>query len=222
MRFTVLVVPILLAAGAANGLPALLPLAGHVVAIDPGHGGSDPGARDYYAVNGETCPYLFGCPDEKDLNLEAALWARDLLELRGATVVMTRDADETVSLASRVAIANDADAELFVSVHHNSCCGGEGTESFYYGYGATYSAQGRALASELQDRVVAALGTHDRGIHADRDWLGYHLYVLRYTQMPAALVEVAFMDDEEDYAAAHDAALQVGLAVADAVEARLA
>lgn len=209
-----------LLAGSATALPFLLPLSGFVVAIDAGHGGADPGATDDYQRRGVACPDLFGCPDEGALNLAAAQWARDILEWRGATVVMTRDSDETVSLASRVAMANDADADLFVSIHHNSG-GGEGTETFYYGDGASYSVQGRALAQELQTRVTDALGTRDRGIHADQDWLGYHLYVLRFTRMPAALVEVAFMDDQSDYDTARGAAFDVGSAVADAVEARL-
>lgn len=216
-------VPLILFAGSASGLPLFFlggPLAGYTVAIDAGHGGSDPGAIDHYQRNGRACPDLFGCPDEETLNLDAARWAADMLESRGARVVRTRDADETVSLARRVATANDADADLFVSIHHNSG-GGDGTETFYFGSGATYSVQGKALAEELQDRVVGTLGTRDRGTHADKDWLGYHLYVLRYTQMPAALVEVAFMDDQSDYDTARNAAFDVGLAVADAVEARL-
>lgn len=207
-------------AGSATALPLFFPLSGFVVAIDAGHGGTDTGATDVYQRRGVACPDPFGCPDEEALNLAAAQWARDLLEWRGATVVMTRDADETVSLASRVSMANEADADLFVSIHHNSG-GGRGTETFYYGDGPSYSVQGRALALELQARVVDALGTRDRGIHADEDWLGYHLYVLRYTRMPAALVEVAFMDDQGDYDTARGAAFDVGSAVADAVEARL-
>lgn len=216
------VLAVLALATPALALP-IFPLAGVVIAIDAGHGGTDPGARDYYEVKGLPCPWL-SCPDEKQLNLRAALWARDLLAASGADVVMTRETDATVSLATRVAIANDASADLFVSIHHNSCCGGHGTETFYWGSGSTYSVQGKLLASAIQESVVDALGTHDRGIHADKDWLGFHLYVLRYTKMPAALVEVAFLDDREDYdrVASPDAALLTGDAVADAIEERVA
>lgn len=201
--------------------PNNFPLAGRTIVIDAGHGGTDPGARDHYEVKGAFCPWI-SCPDEKDLNLRAALWARDLLKAQGASVVMTRETDVTVSLAQRVAVANAANADLFVSVHHNSCCGGRGTETFYYGEGATYSVEGKALAREIQDRVVANLGTYDRGIHADADWLGYHLHVLRYTRMPAALVEVAFMDSQADYdrALRPDAAILVGEAIEAAVVER--
>lgn len=220
MRVLVLVAVLLLALPAA-ALP-VLPLAGRVIAIDPGHGGADPGALDFYERNGRACPWV-DCPDEAELDLRIGLLTAQLLEARGATVVLTRSSDATVSLASRVAQANAADADLFVSIHHNSCCGGRGTETFYYGAGASYSVQGKALARELQERVVDAMGTHDRGIHADADWLGYHLYVLRYTRMPAALVEVAFMDHESDYDSAvlPTSSALVAQAVADAVEARL-
>lgn len=75
-----------------------------VVAIDPGHGGIDPGAeRD--GVN------------EKTLMLSMARALRDLLIRDGVEVVMTRDADVFVALETRVAIAHQAQADLFLSMH---------------------------------------------------------------------------------------------------------
>lgn len=198
MRPRVLALAALILLPAVAALPGPLPLAGLTVVVDPGHGGTDSGARSYYATRGEPCPWA-ECPDEKDLNLRVATLAAALLRAHGASVVLTRSSDRTVSLAERVRVANDASADLFVSVHHNACCGGRGTESFYWGHGATFSAPGKSLASAIQREVVSNLGTHDRGVHADKDWLGYHLFVLDRTRMPAALVEVAFLDHKPDY-----------------------
>jgi N-acetylmuramoyl-L-alanine amidase len=157
-------------------------LAGKVIALDAGHGGSDPGASGFGLL-------------EKDVNLDVVLRARDLLAAEGATVVLTRDCDCTVSLADRVAKANGANADRFVSVHSNACggCGGKGTETYYHtslGSGST-AAQ---LASVVQQEAVEHLQTTDRGVkQAD-------FYVLRNTAMPAVLLELAFIDHAGDNA----------------------
>ena len=78
-----------------------------IVALDPGHGGIDPGAeRD--DVN------------EKELMLSMARGLRDALLRNGVEVVLTRDADVFVALENRVAIAHQADADLFISLHADS------------------------------------------------------------------------------------------------------
>ncbi len=83
------------------------------VVIDPGHGGSDPGALA-----------RFGGGDEADVNLAAGLILRDLLQATGRyNVVMTRDRDVTVELDERVEIAREADADLFISLHADSAGG---------------------------------------------------------------------------------------------------
>src|SRR5436309_1028305 len=91
-------------------------LAGKKIAIDPGHGGNDSGAVG------------FGL-HEADIVLDIAMRVRDLLQNEGATVVMTRVCDCTVSLAERVATANDAAVDRYVSIHSNACgsCGATGT-----------------------------------------------------------------------------------------------
>lgn len=81
-----------------------------VVVIDPGHGGAWPhdgahGARGLH---------------EKVISLQVAQKTKELLEKLGATVVMTRDKDEDISLAERVRIANEAGADVFLSIHCNS------------------------------------------------------------------------------------------------------
>lgn len=88
-------------------VPAV-PVGGAHVVLDPGHGGEEPGA---VAPSGLR---------EADVNLDIALWVRDLLESEGATVVLTRDRDVRMTLATRAAIARALDPIAFVSIHHNA------------------------------------------------------------------------------------------------------
>lgn len=79
-----------------------------VIVIDPGHGGKDSGAigyRHYY---------------EKNVVLDIAKKAADILKKRGYKVYMTRDRDIFIKLKARTAFANDKDADLFISVHANA------------------------------------------------------------------------------------------------------
>ena len=94
------------AGAAAAGRKAPPRSKGHVVVIDAGHGGKDPGAM---AINGGR---------EKDVTLKAALALRDLLEADGRYVVkLTRDTDVYVDHEDRVTKARNWGAELFISLH---------------------------------------------------------------------------------------------------------
>ncbi len=106
------------------------------IMLDPGHGGADPGAV------GE------GNLLEKDIVLEIALKARDLLEAEGYRVFLTREDDRFVSLRNRARMANRLRADLFVSIHANAAGNHQarGTETFYY-----------APASDPWSRAVARL-----------------------------------------------------------------
>ena len=83
---------------------------GHVVTIDPGHGGVDPGNPGYHFPSGVR---------EKDVNLQIGLLLRDELRRRGIKVVMTRQTDTLINLYQRAGYCN-RDCDLFVSVHVNS------------------------------------------------------------------------------------------------------
>lgn len=147
------------------------------VVLDPGHGGRDPGAVGPRQ--------LF----EKDVNLAVARAAAGFLEDR-VELILTRTQDETVSLRSRTNLANQARADLLVSVHANGSIYPEahGTETFHY----PGSRLGSRLAGILQQRLVAALGRRDRGVkQAD-------FFVLRETRCPAALVELLFVTNPEE------------------------
>jgi N-acetylmuramoyl-L-alanine amidase len=83
---------------------------GHVVTIDPGHGGVDPGNPGIHFPRGVR---------EKDVNLQLALLLRDELRKQGIRVVMTRDADTLINLYERAGYCT-RECDLFVSLHVNS------------------------------------------------------------------------------------------------------
>jgi N-acetylmuramoyl-L-alanine amidase len=157
----------------------------HRICIDPGHGGTDPGA----VGNG-----LF----EEAVVLDVALRLRDLLELDSAdaqggsswTLLLTRTTDASVSLAQRCDLANAFAADRFVSIHANAFSDPQanGTETYSYQNGTT----GAALRDRIQARMLQAWNTTDRGVKT----AGF--YVLVNTAMPATLSELAFISNPSD------------------------
>lgn len=146
------------------------------IVVDPGHGGTDPGVVN----NGVT-------EAEKALDISERLV--DKLEDEGYNVVLTRDDDSFVDLTERAEIANDEDADIFISVHLNAAGpSAEGSEVFYYD--TNYSDD---LAGEIQDEFVSRLGTEDRGIKQDS------FTVLTQTEMPAVLVEPLFLTNPDEF-----------------------
>lgn len=88
--------------------------------------------------------------------------------------------------------ANEWGADLFVSIHCNAAnTEAQGTEVECFGDGGA----GEALAQYIQSQIVSSIGTTDRGVKYMPK-----LLVLRYTDMPAVLVEMAFIDNDEDAA----------------------
>lgn len=161
-------------------------LLGKIICLDAGHGGNDSGA---IGPSGTM---------EKDNTLAIALLLRDILESNGATVILTRDSDRSVSfpdssdseeLAARVEIAADANADIFISIHNDSFTSktAMGTTTFHYG-----DAQSAKLAALVQKNLVTELGTKD---HSSRF---ASFYVIRYTKMAAILIEVAFISNPEE------------------------
>lgn len=107
------------------------------------------------------------------------------LTAAGCTVLTVQEND----LAAICAAANEWSADLFVSIHCNASTGcARGTETYAY-YG---SEEGARLATCIQDQLVNSIDTTDRGTKE----AGF--YVLKYTDAPAALVEIAFIDNEND------------------------
>jgi len=161
-------------------------LNGRVIILDPGHGGSNPGA-------------VANDSREADNNLAVGLKLRDILTAAGAKVVMTRDSDRTVApegnslrreLQARVDIAEANNADIFVSLHSN-----ENEDSSISGATSYYSSdKSRHLAEMVQHAVVKATQAEDRGILQD------NFYVLRSTSMPSTLIEMGFVSNPAEAA----------------------
>ena len=143
-----------------------------LVCLDPGHGGTDPGA----VGNGLK---------ESAVTLKIAQYLKPLLEHNGITVIMTRRDESTVSLTERCRFANAKQANLFVSIHINAG-GGTGAETHIVGNGG----QAEKLAQKVQPYI--AKGWRNRGIKVS------NFQVLRGTVMPAILTENGFIDNTSD------------------------
>ncbi|MGX9756698.1 N-acetylmuramoyl-L-alanine amidase [Clostridioides difficile] len=161
------------------------------VMIDPGHGGSAPG------VSG-----AFGGALEKDYALNTSLATTEYLRSKGINVIMTRDTDKTLSLGGRTALSNSLKPDLFTSIHYNGSTNkqGRGVEVFYKlkdkNGGTT-----KTVATNILNRILEKFNLKNRGIKTKvlpDDSTKDYLYVLRTNNMPAVLVECAFLDNASD------------------------
>lgn len=147
--------------------------------LNPGHapnGRPDPGA----------CNYDLDLR-ESDIAKEIADLVEHYLVAAGVDVVGNVQSD---SLGEIVTKANDSDADIFISIHCNAFNGSaKGTETCIY----PDSTVGKKLGTCIQKQIVESLDTVDRGL---KDRSG--LYVLKHTDMPAVLVETAFIDNYDD------------------------
>jgi N-acetylmuramoyl-L-alanine amidase len=168
-----------------------------VVVIDAGHGGGDPGAH--------------GCLNsvEKDLTLAVARSvALQSVLYPNLYVILTRVDDHYVELTDRIAVARQAHAAVYVSLHANSAsdASARGIET-YVANGTHDAEKSTQLAQALQAAVVKATGSKDRGVRSAT------LYTSRAT-MPAALVEMGFLTERQDTRSLEDPAVQARIAVA--------
>lgn len=163
---------------------------GKIIAIDAGHGGSDVGAIGPTGVT------------EKSVTLRIAQELQKQLITEGATVVMTRTTDTEVSpkkanasdieeLQARCDVGNEKNADIFISIHMDSFTTStpSGTTGYYYASGTQ---AGQRLAKYVSEGVVANLGTGNRGNKS------CNFYVVKHTDMPATLVEVAFISNDKE------------------------
>src|SRR5699024_4264004 len=150
------------------------------IVIDAGHGGSDPGASG----NGLK---------EKDITLDVSKRVKKMLESDGYTVVMTRTKDESVTLKNRTDLANEINADLFISIHVNSCgsCGATGIETWWYNKGHKPN-ESKKLAQALQEEVIKETNAKNRNTKNG------NLHVNRESKMPSSLVEIGFIDDKKE------------------------
>jgi N-acetylmuramoyl-L-alanine amidase len=142
------------------------------VVIDPGHGGSDPGANAYGLL-------------EKHLTLDLAFRLEELLLAAGIAVELTRREDVFVSLEDRAALANEVSGTVFVSLHFNGHADRSisGIETLYW----PGSTEGHRLASYIQGELGRRLAGRNRGFRPER------LKLLELTEGTAVLIEAGFL-----------------------------
>ena len=157
-----------------------------VLFIDPGHGGVDSGSDD---DNGRY---------EKDDTLRLSIALSEELKERGFTVKMSRTEDVDVDRDVRSMMANDAEAQLFVSIHRNKASGGgEGVEGFIP---KNDNKESRLLGENLM-HALATVGFTERTIRAGTLNDSNDDYEEnKYVTMPAVLIEVGFLSSEKDNA----------------------
>lgn len=165
-------------------------LNGRVIVLDPGHGGIDSGASANGAV-------------EKDLNLEIAAKLADILSAQGATVLLTRSTDvdyytkgrggKRNDLLARIAMINQAGADLFVSIHLNAIRSSDaaGAQVFYGGK----LDESRQIAEHVQLAVQNFPPGNHRQAKEDLD-----IFVLNATDIPGILVECGYVTNRQEAA----------------------
>ena len=172
------------------------------VVVDAGHGGHDMGAMSPH-----------GLP-EKDANLRLAKHVRDELVRRGYTVVMTREDDVFVELYDRPKAAHRANADLFVSIHHNAP--GYASDPFAIRSQSVYAWNeiGEKLAKAINARMAAADPSlkNDGVLHAN-------FAVTRNPEIPSCLIETDFITHPDGESAAWDASRRpvIAAAIADGI-----
>jgi len=159
-----------------------VPYGKYKVVIDPGHGGTDPGA---VGINGLR---------ETDIVLEVSKSVSEFLTKKGVKTILTRKHEKTLDLQPRVTKANNSKADAFVSIHANASRGKRrdvnGLETFYYS-----GSRGYSLAKNIHKQILlTSLQSPDRGVRRSR------FYVIRKTSMPAVLVEIGFVTGMYDAA----------------------
>lgn len=153
-------------------------MANYKVALDAGHGGSDPGA----VYNGR---------QEKDDTLDLTLAVGDILKKNGVDVFYTRTTDEYETPFKKATDANNSGADLFILIHRNSSETPNqysGVESLVFNDTGLKAEVARNINNQLEDVGFKNLGVDVRK----------NLVVLKRTKMPAVLVEAGFINNDKD------------------------
>jgi N-acetylmuramoyl-L-alanine amidase len=223
--------------GTFSGPRALAPVTAALgvrkIALDPGHGGNDSGARASQGIW------------EKEVTLEVARELRALLRHEKYDVAMTRDRDAFVSLRQRAQLANAERADLFVSIHVNSVPSREchAVETYFLGqaddpraeqlagkenrdsgyhladfrrllegvYTSVRQAESRKLAHAVQHELVSVLGDANPAIR-DKGVRSAPFLVLVATESPGILAEVSCLSNDEEAARLADPAYRQRIA----------
>ena len=162
-------------------------LKGKVIVIDPGHGGSDPGAIGAAGTR------------EKDITLAISKRVKEYLEDEGAKVYMTRTTDVDVygpnasdrdELQARVDVGERNNADVFLSLHINSSVNKDigGFSTYYY----PKTNNDLRLAQNVQKKLADNFGVDDLGVRQA------NFYVVKRISMPAILVEMCFISNPNE------------------------
>lgn len=164
---------------------------GKVIAVDPGHGGFDPGK---IGVNNAL---------EKDINLAVSLKLKELLEKQGYEIVLTREADEALhaegengskqeDMKRRVDVINEAKAVLAVSIHQNSFTqeSSHGAQVFYH----PQSEEGKKLALVMQETIKEMIADDNHREAKSND----SYYILRKTEGLVIIIECGFLSNYKE------------------------
>ena len=160
---------------------------GKIITLDPGHGGSDPGAIGASGLK------------EKQITLEISMRVKELLEKEGAKVYMTRTTDKDVygpnasdraELQARVNVAEKYNSDLFVSLHINSSVNKSvgGFSSYYY----PKTDNDLKIAKAIQDKFAKNFGVDNLGVRQA------NFYVVKRCSMPATLLEMCFISNPKE------------------------
>lgn len=153
--------------------------------IDAGHGGDDGGSTNWDETR-----------IEKDDNLRISLAVVDELEKMGYEVVTSRTTDEFVSLDDRCDMANECEADLFVSLHRNSADVGQGVE-IWVSNKEIY--EDTLLGQNIIDALERVGVSQNRGVQFGYIGKPTYNYQVNYdTDMPSCLVELGFITNDED------------------------
>lgn len=153
-------------------------MADYKIALDAGHGGSDPGA-------------VYKGRQEKEDTLDLTLAVGDILKKNGIDVYYTRTTDEYETPFKKATDANNSGADLFVSIHRNSSENPNqysGVETLVYSDNGLKAEVARNINNQLEDAGFKNLGVDERK----------NLVVLKRTKMPAVLVEAGFINNDKD------------------------
>lgn len=158
-----------------------------VVVIDAGHGGGAPGAIKQEIM-------------EKDINLAIVLRLKELLDEndRNIGVYYTRTEDTNPTFEQRAQLGGKTEANLYISVHSNSTTDGQmskynGTEVMYDELKEEEGLSSRHLAQICLEEITGATGSKNNGLT-----YGNGIYIIRNNEVPAALIEVGFMTNQEE------------------------
>lgn len=151
-----------------------------VIVIDPGHGGTDGGTS-------------FGTMVEKEINLDIAARVYGKLKEKGYQPVLARGDDTYISKEDRVTAANNAGADLYISIHQNyyEDYSAKGIETWYNGEDTTGNS--KRLAALVQQEVLSDTKAADRELRGDSVY-----YVTKAAKMPSCLIETGFLSNREE------------------------